>query len=1338
MAEVEVRVLGPLEVVVDGTLLTGLPRLERTLLAALAVRAGRPVSVSALAADVWADPPPSWRKSLQVRVARIRRRLEDAGLPADVLATTGEGYRLALDADRIDAHRFHRCFEEGRRLLDEGRPDAARETLDAGLALWRGDPLPELADTAGGQAEVARLVELRHLAVEERTEAILALGRHGEAVADAERNVADAPLRERRWAQLMVALYRSGRQADALRAFQRARDLLVEELGLEPGPELARIEAAVIHHDPSLDLQPAGPPGAAAAPVARIGTEPELLWVDWQRQVPLVGRARERAVLAEAWSKVRDDSLGGVVVLTGRSGVGKTRLVAELAKDASDEGAWVLAFRCAPGVGLVPMGPGPLSLGVDLPAVSTGPPAAAAAVEYGLAIFDRVMAVAEQRPVLLVFDDLHRAEPFVVEAMRTVADRPVMPLDGSLPVLTVATFRDAATLPPGVHALVHQVRQLHVEALLGLGPLPPDDARALVAERLAVGGTGDLGRGRDLDALVAHVGGNPRRLIELARHLRSTAGSEVAEASEPAQASEPTQASESAVGPELPAWQRAAGSVVALGSEAAVGSGAQEPVVAPGSVAAVGSGSPEAVVAHESAVAVGSEAAVALGSVVALGSEVAAGQQHAAAGHQAAETPPLGGAGRAPTPERLRQVVGEELAELPEDLVAFLAAVAVAGPEVGTATAARAAGVDDETAARLVERAAGAGYLATDGAGDRVRFITPLEREVLLGMLSEARRATIAERAAATTTATTPTGVTATAAAPNPVAPAETTPTGITPAETTPAESTPAETASTETTPAATTPAATTPTGITPTETTPTETTPAEIAPTEITATGVTATVATPNTVAPTERTPVEIARAETAPTGITPAAITPAGITSTGTTSTENTPNTVAPTMAAAAPTTAPVASPLAVTPATAPADPSPPATGPADPSPPALFDGPDLLWAARQLQVPLAGRAAERERLLHAWRQVCDRGKTGLVVITAGAGLGKTRLLAEVARAAVDAGGAALGGRFSATLGLSPLGGDVAILGVAPPAAEALRGPDVVIGYLRELFDRLLDVTRRQPAVVLLDDAHLASAELVDGMRRLVDRPIPMAEGRPILVVAAQRPGGRGGHGIAPLVRDLQRVDVRDELDLASLDPDDSLRLLEAVLGDDLDAASAEQLALVAGCAGGIPGHLVELGRHLAASGIVRCGHWDVEVSPTIAAAAAGSGVGIVRESGGGRDPEVVAPGRAGVGVPTALRSAVEADLAELPADVVRLLTAAAVVGPSFDLASAARAAGIDDGQALDALDHAVAARVVAETADGYRFASEVEQVVLADRLSAGRRALIRSRLGDGPPTP
>ncbi len=1144
MAEVEVRVLGPLEVAVDGTLLTGLPRLERTLLAALAVRAGRPVSVSALAADVWADPPPSWRKSLQVRVARIRRRLEDAGLPADVLATTGEGYRLALDADRIDAHRFHRCFEEGRRLLDEGRPDAARETLDAGLALWRGDPLPELADTAGGQAEVARLVELRHLAAEERTEAILALGRHGEAVAEAERNVTDAPLRERRWAQLMVALYRSGRQADALRAFQRARHLLVEELGLEPGPELARIEAAVINHDPSLDLRLAGPPGAAAAPVARIGTEPELLWVDWQRQVPLVGRERERAVLAEAWSKVRDDSLGGVVVLTGRSGVGKTRLVAELAKDASDEGAWVLAFRCAPGVGLVPMGPGPLSLGVDLPAVSTGPPAAAAAVEYGLAIFDRVMAVAEQRPVLLVFDDLHRAEPFVVEAMRTVADRPVMPLDGSLPVLTVATFRDAATLPPGVHALVHQVRQLHVEALLGLGPLPPDDARALVAERLAVGGTGDPGRGRDLDALVAHVGGNPRRLIEMARHLRSTAG--------------PEAAGSVVTGPEASAGQRAAASEVALGS-------------------------------------------------VVVAGQPAAGQQAAATGQQVAETPPLGGAGRVPTPERLRQVVGEELAELPEDLVAFLAAVAVAGPEVGTATAARAAGVDDETAARLVERAAGAGYLATDGARDRVRFITPLEREVLLGRLSEERRATIAERAAAAATATTPTGVTATAA-----------------------------------------------------------------------------------------------------------------------------TPSTLAPTMAGAVPTTVPVASPPAVTPPTAPADPSPPATGTRDPSASASFDGPDLLWAARQLQVPLAGRAAERERLVHAWRQVCDRGKTGLVVITAGAGLGKTRLLAEVARAAVDAGGAALGGRFSATLGLSPLGGDVAILGVASPAAEALRGPGVVIGYLRELFDRLLDVTRRQPAVVLLDDAHLASAELVDGMRRLVDRPIPMAEGRPILVVAAQRPGGRGGHGIAPLVRDLQRVDVRDELDLAPLDPDDSLRLLEAVLGDDLDAASAEQLALVAGCAGGIPGHLVELGRHLAASGIVRGGHWDVEVSPTIA------GVGIVRESGGDRAPEVVAPGRAGVGVPTALRSAVEADLAELPADVVRLLTAAAVVGPSFDLASAARAAGIDDGQALDALDHAVAARVVAETADGYRFASEVEQVVLAARLSAGRRSLIRSRLGDGPPTP
>ncbi len=1214
MADVEVRVLGPLEVAVDGTLLTGLPRLERTLLAALAVRAGRTVAFAALAADVWADPPPSWRKSLQVRVARIRRRLEDAGLPADVLATTGEGYRLAVDADRIDAHRFHRCFDEGRRLLDEGRPDAAREALDAGLALWRGDPLPELADTSGGQAEVARLVELRHLAVEERTDAILALGRHGEAVADAERSLADAPLRERRWAQLMVALYRSGRQADALRAFQRARHLLVEELGLEPGPELARIEAAVISHDPVLDLPDRA--GAETAPVVRTGTEPELLWVDWQRQVPLVGRERERAVLAGAWSRVRDESLGGVVVLTGRSGVGKTRLVAELAKDVSDEGGWVLAFRCAPEVGLVPMGPGPLSLGVDLPVVGSGPPAAAAAVEYGLALFDRVMAVAEQRPVLLVFDDLHRAEPFVVEAMRTVADRPVMPLDGSLPVLTVATFRDAATLPPGVHALVHQVRQLHVEALLGLGPLPAADARALVEERLAVGPSDGRVGNPDLDALVAHVGGNPRRLIEVARHLRSTAGSGAAPAS---------------------------------------------------------------------AVSVGA----------AVGPEDTA-RQHTA-GPRATEAPRLGGVGEAPTPERLWQVVDEELAELPEDLVAFLAAVAAVGLEVGTTTAARAAGVDDETAARLVERAAGAGYLATDGTRDRVRFITPLEREVLVGRLSEARRATIAERVAAAPAVTLPPGLPATAA----------------PATTTAAAST-AGAATTASTAAASTAGAATDASAAAAST-------ASTAAASTAGSATDAGAASPAKTPATTPTPIATATPATAPVPSPPAAA-PA-----------ETPAAAAdPAPLAAPPTTAPPATATASTPATpdpsspATPDPSSSATGPVDPSPPASFDGPDLLWAARQLQLPLAGRAAERERLVRAWRQVCDRGKTGLVVITAGAGLGKTRLLAEVARAAVDAGGAALGGRFSLALGLSPLGGDVAILGVAPPAAEALRGPDVVIGYLRELFDRLLAVTRHQPAVVLLDDAHLASAELVDGMRRLVDRPIPMAEGRPILVVAAQRPGSRGGHGIAPLVRDLQRVDVRDEIDLAPLDRDDSLRLLGAALGHDLDAATAEQMALVAGCAGGIPGHLVELGRHLAATGIVRRGHWDAGVRPTIAAA------GILGE---GRGDAEVAPGRAGVGVPTALRSAVEADLAELPADLVRVLAAAAVVGPSFDLASAARAAGIDDDQALDALDHAVAARVVAETADGYRFASEVEQVVLADRLSAGRRSLIGSRLGGRP---
>ena len=216
---------------------------------ALALAGGRPVPRHELAEAVWAgDPPDSARKGLQVLASRLRKRVGD-----DLLLTEDDGYGLAIEPDAVDALRFERLLDEARGCTE---PSEALALVDEALALWRGEPVVELGDGDLGRSTRDRLVGLRLVAEEDRFDLALALGRHLEVVVDLEASLADERLRERRWRQLMVALYRSGRQADALRAYQRARRALVDELGVEPGAELKALEAAVIRHDPDLDLGP--------------------------------------------------------------------------------------------------------------------------------------------------------------------------------------------------------------------------------------------------------------------------------------------------------------------------------------------------------------------------------------------------------------------------------------------------------------------------------------------------------------------------------------------------------------------------------------------------------------------------------------------------------------------------------------------------------------------------------------------------------------------------------------------------------------------------------------------------------------------------------------------------------------------------------------------------------------------------------------------------------------------------------------------------------------------------------------------------------------------------
>jgi predicted ATPase/DNA-binding SARP family transcriptional activator len=294
---VEFRVLGPLEALEDGRSLELGTRKQRTLLALLLLNAGEVVPRDRLIEDLWhGKPPPAAEATLRSYLSRLR------SLVGERLERRAAGYSLAVEPGELDAIRFERHVAESREALAQERPAEAAHRLAEALALWRGDPYADFLYEPFAQTEIARLSELRLEALEERVEAELLLGRHEGLVAELERLVAEHPLRERLCRQLMLALYRCGRQAEALTAFRRARDLLASELGLEPGEELRRLQQAVLRQDVAT-VSPSGGWHNLPAPLSS-----------------LIGRERELEDLERLLGEVR------LVTVTGIGGVGKTRL----------------------------------------------------------------------------------------------------------------------------------------------------------------------------------------------------------------------------------------------------------------------------------------------------------------------------------------------------------------------------------------------------------------------------------------------------------------------------------------------------------------------------------------------------------------------------------------------------------------------------------------------------------------------------------------------------------------------------------------------------------------------------------------------------------------------------------------------------------------------------------------------------------------------------------------------------------------------------------------------------------------------------------------------------
>ena len=416
----EFRVLGPLEVRRDGRPLPLGGRKQRLLLALLLLRANEVVPSPRLLGELWAEQPPDTAQTaLQGYVSQLRKTLEPDGPPYRVVVTQAPGYLLSVEAGERDLDRFETLVREAR----EEEPAGAAEKLRTALALWRGEPLADLANEPSIRAEVVRLEELRLGALEARIEADLALGRHDQLIPELESVIAEHPLRERPRAQLMVALYRCDRQADALEVYRAARRMLADELGLEPNPLLQELERRILRHDPALTTPSSAPPGRKAAGV-------------------FLGRKDELALLLAGL----DDAAAGrgrLFLVEGPNGAGKTRLADEVASRAKRQGAKVLWGRSWEPGGAPPYWPWvqairPHSESAERTRLQD---VVAAGGEDRFSLFDATRAflsrLAAQQPLVVVLDDLHAADADSLLLLEFIAAELAV-----LPILVLALLRE--------------------------------------------------------------------------------------------------------------------------------------------------------------------------------------------------------------------------------------------------------------------------------------------------------------------------------------------------------------------------------------------------------------------------------------------------------------------------------------------------------------------------------------------------------------------------------------------------------------------------------------------------------------------------------------------------------------------------------------------------------------------------------------------------------------------------------------------------------------------------------------------------------------------------------
>jgi DNA-binding SARP family transcriptional activator/tetratricopeptide (TPR) repeat protein len=349
----EIRVLGPLEVRWEDRPIDVGGLKARALIARLLIDRNLVVSVDRLLDSLWSDHPGEGAEiALRSTVSRLRKRLRDAGALEDLIVTRAPGYILDAQAECTDVHRFERLVADGRQQLARHRPMASMKLLREAAEMWRGAAYSEVRDEPFARAEARRLDELLLTATEIRLDAELTMGRHGAVVGELEALTGDNPMRERLWSQRMLALYRCGRQAEALRVFQELRSILVDELGIEPGHDVTWMEEAILNQNPALDF--ASPEDLSpelhqddesAEPVVSSPLTYHSHAPISTHDGPLVGREDELATLHRWWTRVQQGDTP-LLLVDGDAGIGKTRLVAELARSVEQGGALVLWGRC--------------------------------------------------------------------------------------------------------------------------------------------------------------------------------------------------------------------------------------------------------------------------------------------------------------------------------------------------------------------------------------------------------------------------------------------------------------------------------------------------------------------------------------------------------------------------------------------------------------------------------------------------------------------------------------------------------------------------------------------------------------------------------------------------------------------------------------------------------------------------------------------------------------------------------------------------------------------------------------------------------------------------------